>query len=159
MLKGLSCLLLFCVALAHAADKVNLTGSWVLDQTKSFSNGAGFDQSINIEQKGDEVTIKAKQKTPRGEVEINEVYSLNGKPTDYTPQGGPNLKGIRKASWLPSGQGILIEDEVTQDGKFVRRITRKWVLSADKASLTIDYFIDDPQRGEFEQKRVFVKQS
>ena len=67
-----------------------------------------------------------------------------------------SAKGKRKASWLPNNQGIVINDETSVDGKVVSQVTRKWTLSADGKSLTVDYYFDD-QRGSFEAKRVFNK--
>jgi hypothetical protein len=61
--------------------------------------------------------------------------------------------------WLPDGRGAVIEDVVTSDspnGPVTRKTTRKWTLSPDGGTLTVDYYFDD-QRGSFEAKRVFVK--
>jgi len=41
-------------------------------------------------------------------------------------------------------------------GQVTRKTTRKWTLSPDGRTLTVDYYFDD-QRGSFEAKRVFVK--
>jgi hypothetical protein len=39
-----------------------------------------------------------------------------------------------------------------------QQITRKWLLSADGNTLTVDYYFDTP-RGAFEGKRVFVRKN
>ncbi len=160
MRTSLACLLSLLVACVYGAagEKANLSGTWKYDQDKSHSNGAEFDQTMTITHSGEKLKVEAKQKSPRGEVTINEEYSLDGKETEFTPQSPPNpanAKGRRKASWLASGRGILVEDEIGE-GQAARRIARKMTLSSDGKVLTIDYFIDD-SRGSFEIKRVYNK--
>lgn len=146
---------------SFAADKPNFSGTWVLDKDKSFSNPAGLEQTMTITHENDQIKLTGKQKTTRGgEVDLNESYTLDGKPTDFTPPNLPNAKGKRTASWLPNNKGILIEDEITspspQGQEVTQQITRKWQLSPDGSTLTIDYYFDGP-RGSFESKRVFVR--
>ncbi|MCI0336937.1 MAG: hypothetical protein L0226_05130 [Acidobacteria bacterium] len=139
-----------------ASYKPNFSGKWVLDKDRSFSNPAGLDQTMTVTHTGDQVKMEAHLKTARGEFDVNETYTLDGKETDFTPQNPPNAKGKRKSSWLPNGLGILINDEISAEGKIVNQITRKWTLSADGKRLTVDYYIDD-QRFSYESKRVFNK--
>jgi hypothetical protein len=138
-----------------AGERANLSGTWTLDKDKSFSNGPGFDQTMTITHSGEKVKVDAKQKNPRGEVTINEEYTLDGKEAEFTPPNPPNAKGKRKATWLANGRGIMVEDEIV-DGQTTRRTARKMTLSSDGKVLTIDYFIDD-NRGSFELKRIFNK--
>ncbi len=146
------------LSIGLAIQKADLSGTWVLDKDKSFNNGAGFDQTMTITHTGDKVKVEAKQKTARGETNINEDYTLDGKEAEFAPQGAqPNSKGKRKASWLPNSRGILVDDEISVDGKLVRQVARKMSLSADGKVLTVDIFLDDPQRGSFEIKRVYNK--
>ncbi|HKE04255.1 MAG TPA: hypothetical protein VKE91_09355 [Blastocatellia bacterium] len=154
---SLACLalLLFVSIAGSAGEKVNLSGTWKLDQDKSFSNGPEFDQTMTITHSGEKVKLDAKQKSPRGEVAINEEYTLDGRETEFTPQSPPNAKGKRKATWLANGRGILVEDEIN-DGQATRRVTRKLTLSSDGKTLIVDLFIDD-SRGSFELKRVYNK--
>ena len=147
---------IFVSLICLAADKANFSGKWVLDKDKSFSNPQGLEQTMTLTQTGDQIKLEAHLKHARGEQDVNETYTLDGKENEFTPQAPPNAKGKRKASWLPNGRGFLINDETTVDGKVVGQITRKWTLSADSKILTIDYFFDD-QRGSFESKRVFNK--
>lgn len=153
--KSLACLAfpLFLAVSGSAGENANLSGTWTLDKDKSFSNGPGFDQTMTITHSGEKVKLDAKQKSPRGEVTINEEYTLDGKEVEFTPPNPPNAKGKRKATWLANGRGILVEDEIV-DGQATRRTSRKMTLSSDGKVLTIDYFIDD-NRGSFELKRIF----
>jgi hypothetical protein len=144
-------------AICFSAAKPNFDGRWVLDKEKSFSNPPGLEQTMTITQNGDQIKIEAQLKTKGGgEQNVNETYTLDGKETDFTPQAPPNAKGKRKASWLPNGQGILITDEISVDGKTINQITRKWTLSPDSKRLTVNYFFDD-QKMSYESRRVFTK--
>src|SRR5262245_57152760 len=157
MLLSSFALLLCVTGFAASGEKANLSGTWTLDKDKSFSNGPGFEQTMTFTHTGERVKLEAKQKTPRGEVDIKEDYTLDGKEAEFTPQGAPpNQKGKRKAAWLPNGRGIIVEDEISADGKVVRQLVRKMSLSADGKVLTVDIFVDD-NRGSFEVKRVYNK--
>lgn len=154
---SLACLalLLSVSVFAFAGEKANLSGTWTLDKDKSFSNGPEFDQTMTITHSGEKVKLDGKQKSPRGEITINEEYTLDGTEVEFVPPNPPNAKGKRKATWLANGRGILVEDEIV-DGQATRRIVKKMILSADGNVLTVDYFIDDG-RNSFEQKRVYKK--
>jgi hypothetical protein len=147
--------------LSFAATKPNLSGTWKLDKDRSFSNPPGLDQTMTIVHNGDEVKLDAKVTLPGREQQINETWALDGNVHEFTPPGAaPGAKGKRKASWLPNGKGVLVEDETvvkTPNGEVQQRTTRKYTLAADGASLIVDYFID---RGAVsaESKRVFSKQ-
>ncbi len=151
-------LCLFQIALA--LPKPDFSGTWVMDVNRSFSNSPGLEQTLMVVQTGDQIKVESKLKTQQGEQTINEAYTLDGKEVEFTPPGTqPGAKGKRKAAWLSDGRRIVIEDFVTSDspsGPVTRKTTRKWTLSIDGGTLTVDYYFDD-QRGSFEAKRVFVK--
>jgi hypothetical protein len=132
-----------------------------MDVNRSFSNPPGLEQTLNVVHTGDQIKVDAKIKTQQGEQTVNETYTLDGKETDFTPPGQqPGAKGKRKAVWLPDGRGVVVDDVVTSDsanGPVTRKVMRKWTLSPDGKTLTVDYYFDD-QRGSFEAKRVFTKQ-
>lgn len=142
-----------------AADKPNFSGTWTLDKDKSFSNPPGLEQTMTITHAGDTIKLEGKQKSQRGELDLNESYTLDGKAAEFTPPNPPNAKGKRKASWLPNHKGFIVEDEITSEGAngtVTQQIMRKWQLSSDGSTLTVDYYFDGP-RGAFEGKRVFVR--
>ena len=147
--------------IAVAAPKPDFSGTWVMDVNRSFSNPPGLEQTLAVVHTGDQIKVDARIKTQQqGEQTINETYTLDGKETEFTPPGAQaGAKGNRKASWLPDGRGAIIEDVVTSDspnGPVTRKTMRKWALSPDGSTLTVDYYFDD-QRGSFEAKRVFMK--
>lgn len=147
--------------LCLAGEKPNFSGTWVLDKDKSFSTQPGLEQTMTITHAGDSLKLVGKQKSARGEVDLNESYGLDGKQSDFTPLNPPNAKGKRKAYLLPNDKGLIVEDEIVSDspnGPATQLITRKWRLSPDGSVLTVDYFIDNA-RGSFESKRVFVRKT
>ncbi len=152
---------LFLLQIALALPKPDCSGTWVMDTNRSFSNPQGLEQTLMVVHANDQIKVESKLKTrQQGEQTINETYTLDGKETEFVPPGAqPGAKGKRKAMWLPDGRGAVIEDVVTSDspnGQVTRKTTRKWTLSPDGHTLTVDYYFDD-QRGSFEAKRVFVK--
>lgn len=147
--------------IAAAMSNPDFSGAWVLDKNRSFSNPPGLEQTLNIAHTGDQIQLDSKVVTARGEQNINESYTLDGKEREFAPSGGqPGAKGKRTATWLPDGRRILISDEITSDspnGPVNQKIMRKWTLSTDASTLTVDYFFDNPGGVAYEAKRVFVK--
>jgi len=151
--------LLCALSIGLAQDKANFSGKWKLDKDRSFSNPPGLDQTITITHTGDQVKFEAFVKTARGEQTVNESHTLDGKETEFKP-AAPNAAGKRRASWLPGGQGVMIQDQTTVDGKVTSEVARKWTLSAGGKTMTVDYFIDETRGGNqisYESKRVFNK--
>ncbi|HZS09075.1 MAG TPA: hypothetical protein VFD58_29850 [Blastocatellia bacterium] len=143
-----------------AAGRPNLSGTWVLDKSRSFSNPPGLDQTMTIVHSGDEVKLDAKVVVQGKETVVNETWTLDGREYEFTPPGAAaDVKGKRRASWMPGDRGILVEDQSmanTPKGPVPQQVARKYTLSADGNTLTVDYFIDRPGQS-FESKRVFVK--
>ena len=142
------------VLLSLLADKPNFSGTWVMDTSRSFSNPAGLEQTMTVTQDGDKITLDAKLKTQQGERTVNEQYTVNGQESPFSPPPGADGKtvsGKRTASWLPDNRGMIVVEVVGE-----QTTTRKWSLSADGRTLTVDYFFDTP-RGTFEAKRIFAK--
>ncbi|HWN99706.1 MAG TPA: hypothetical protein VNS63_10595 [Blastocatellia bacterium] len=154
--------LCFCfLPVAVGLTRPDFSGNWVLDKNRSFSNPPGLEQTLNVTHTGDQIKLDSKLVTARGEQSISESYTLDGKERDFVPAGAqPGTKGKRSAVWLPDGRGILISDEITSDsptGPVTQKIARKWTLSANGSTLTVDYFFDNPGGVSYEAKRVFVK--
>ncbi len=139
----------------------NFSGTWVLDKNRSFSNPAGLEQTMVISLDSGILKLDANVKTSQGEQKIQENWNLDGIERSFVPDGAkPGAKGNRRSYWLPEKRGIILVDERTtpgQDGPVNQIITRKLTLSADGNALTVDYFNDSP-RGQYEAKRVFIRQ-
>jgi hypothetical protein len=157
-------LLVFACGLIGAAAKANFSGTWTLDKTKSEGLPPTIkDQILTVTQADDKLTIESKLVTEQGDQVNNDVYMLDGKPADFTSKGpgGAEGKGKRTAKWSADGNGIEVTEAITYEtpnGAVAVDITRKWTLSADGKTLTIDMNVASPM-GTQQIKRVLVKKT
>jgi hypothetical protein len=157
-------LLVFAMGLIGAAAKANFSGTWTLDKSKSEGLPPSIkDQVMTVTQANDKLTIESKLVTEQGDQTNSDVYTLDGKPADFTSKGpgGVEGKGKRTAKWAADGNGIEVSEEITYEtpnGPVAVNITRKWALAADGKTLTIDMNIASPM-GSQQIKRVLVKKS
>ncbi len=156
--------LVFAFALVGAAAKANFSGTWTLDKSKSEGLPPTMkDQVLTVKQDGDKLNIESKVTMEQGEQVNNEVYTLDGKPADFTSKGPGGLEGQgkRTAKWSADGNGIEVSEEILYDtpqGSATVNITRKWALSADGKELTIEMDVTSPM-GSQHIKRVLVKKA
>lgn len=161
MVLGVACLV-FALGLVAASAKANFSGTWTLDKTKSEGLPAALkDQVMTVTQTDDKLVIESKLTTEKGEQNQTDTYTLDGKPADFTAKGpgGMEGKGKRTAKWTADGNGIDVSEEIlfdTPQGSATVNITRKWTLSADGKTLTIDMNVSSPM-GSQQIKRVLVK--
>jgi hypothetical protein len=161
----MSVALLACAfGLVSASAKTNFSGTWTLDKAKSEGLPPAIqDQVLTVKQDGDKLTIDSKMTTDQGDMNNSDVYTLDGKPADFTDKrpNGVEGKGKRTAKWSADGNGIEVSEEINYDtpqGAVAVNITRKWALSADGKSLTIDMDIASPM-GSQHIKRVLMKKA
>jgi hypothetical protein len=153
----------FATLVVVASAKANFAGTWVMDVAKSEGMPAGLEQTVIVKQDGDKITTDVKIKSPQGEREINDSYTVDGKEADFTNTmlRGMSGKGKRTTKWSADGNGIEINETTdfqTPDGGTVTiKAVRKWTLSADAKTLTIEQTLDTPQ-GTQTSKRIFNKQ-
>ncbi|MGB7925881.1 MAG: hypothetical protein WCF57_21760 [Pyrinomonadaceae bacterium] len=161
-MSSITVLVLAVCASVAAAQRPDFSGAWEMDRSRSISLPPGMQQFMIVKQTGDRIDLETKLVTAQGERIIKDSYTLDGKEAEFTPQGatGPtNGKGKRKGTWLPRGNGIVVNEEVTTEGEkgpVTTGLVRKWILSPDGATLTIDMYYDGPN-GSYETKRIFLK--
>jgi len=154
-------LIMFAMTFASVivSAKPDFNGSWLLNKDRSIGIQPGMEMNITIKRDGDKLEVVTKIKTAQGERVINDIFVLDEKEMDFTPQQ-PNSKGKRTAKWLPRGNGIMVTDHITTEtdkGTVKSQVVRKWVISPDGKELITDMYIDD-QRGELVPiRRVFAK--
>ncbi len=163
---ALGLVLAICLS-AAAAQKTDLSGKWVMDKAKSEGLPPDMEQTMNITQKGDELTIATTVKTSQGEQTLTDTYKLNGKPVEFTPSrptpdgGTITGKGTKTGTWAAEGKELeLVQEEhleVPSGEEITIKITRKWHIAADGKSITIDLTAETPN-GPQSTKRLFVKQ-
>ena len=115
---------------------------------------------MTIAHTGDEVRVQAKLKTAQGERAIEESWTTDGEEREFSPPGAlEGSKGKRKAYWLPGDRALVVAEDTLlagPNGPTTQQTTRKLTLSADRTTLTIDYYLDTP-KGSFESRRVFKR--
>ena len=143
---------------AAAAD---FSGTWKLDAAKSTGLPPGMEQTMTVVQTGDAIKIETVLKgTPQGEQKVPDSYVLDGKEHDFKPGNNPNAQGKRTSKPNAAGGFEVVEkaEVETPDGERVTiEATRKWTLSADGKTLTIEMKVKTPQ-GEQQSRRIFVRQ-
>lgn len=147
-----------------AAAKANFSGVWMLDTAKSEGLQPGTIQTMTVKQDGDRVEIETKLKAGDGaEQTLKDAYVLDGKEVDFTPPiigGGAAKKAKRTSKWTADEGGFDASEEVLvsapDGGEDTIKAKRRWRLSADGKTLTIEMDVELPN-GATKSKRVFVK--
>jgi hypothetical protein len=156
--------LVLALGLVAASAKANFTGTWNLDKARSEGLPAAVkEQVLTVSQTDDKLSIESKLTTDQGDQNNSDVYVLDGKPADFTSKGpgGVEGKGKRTAKWTADGNGIDVSEDIVYDtpqGEVTVNITRKWTLSADGKTLTIDMTVNGPM-GTQQIKRVMAKKA
>lgn len=141
--------------------QANFAGTWVFDPKLSQGVPEGVEMTMVVKHTGDRVEIETDITTPQGQQKIADVYILDGKETDYKPplMGPGSGKGRRTSTWTADRKGFDVTEKATvetPDGPATISGTRKWTLSADGKTLTMDVAMTSPE-GERVSKRVFIK--
>ncbi len=142
--------------------KADFTGTWKLDTAKSTGLPPGMEQTMTVTQTGDTIKLETVVKGgPQGDQTVSDSYTLDSKEADFKPANPPNAKGKRTAKWNADSTGIEVSEklevETPDGGKATIEAMRKWALSTDGKTLTIEIKVKTPN-GEQEIKRTFVKQ-
>jgi hypothetical protein len=154
--------LLFAVTFGVAAPKADFNGKWMMDRDKSEGLPPGMDQVMIIKQAGDQINLDTRI-LPDEQLGYtqSDVYTLSGQETAFAPRrGGVEGKGKRTAKWINDGMGIEVVEEASFDtpqGKIEIQSSRKWLMSADGKSITIEMSQKDPKGTVTRTKRVFMK--
>lgn len=159
---GMAAALLLMCAGAAAAQKVDFSGTWALDKSRSEGLPPGMDQTMTVKQTGDRIDVEAKVSGAQGTQEVKDQFILDGKETDFTPplmRRDLTAKGRRTSKWSADGKGMDVTETATiegEEGTETLKATRHWQLSDDGKTLTIEMTFDGPQ-GTRKTKRVFVR--
>ncbi len=165
LLIGIIAVTVFAFGVGIVVAKPVLSGVWTLDAGKSEGMPPGLMQTMTVTQKGDSVEIETKSKVGEGQERVGkDAYVLDGKETDFTPPvppGGAAKKAKRISKWTDDSNGFDVTEEsvlnAPDGGEATVRVTRRWRLSADGKTLTIEMEMEHPRRGTSKSRRVFVK--
>lgn len=164
LLIGIVAVMVFAFGVGVVAAKSDFSGVWTLDAGKSEGLPPGMTQTMTVTQKGDRVEIETKLKVGEGEERVGkDAYVLDGKEIDFTPPVPPGAakKAKRVSKWTDDGNGFDATEEAVLnapdgDGEVTVRAKRRWRLSADGKTLTIEMEVENPN-GTSKSRRVFVK--
>lgn len=154
--------------LATAQGKVNFSGTWLLDKSKSDMAqlvGMGGERaekfhsaglSMVVEQRGTTLKVTRTLNVEGEERKQTYAYKTDGtKTTNTGPRGGAI---VSKANWKGDNLVIVSSRKLTMLWKeFSADSKEVWSLSPDGKTLTIDTQIHSP-RGDPHFKAVFDKQ-
>ncbi len=148
-------------SLAYAAAKVNFSGTWVMDKARSEGIPPNVEQTMTLTQLGDKLIMLNKIVTAAGEININDTFTINGKEVEFTQKrNDEEIKGQRTSKWLADDHSFESTEEFTVMGgdnvPITQQIIRKWVMSADGKTFTVDLSGKTPN-GDLHTKRLFVK--
>ncbi len=165
-LSGLS-LISLAVALVSAEGKVNFSGTWILDKSKSDVSqfiGVGEDtekaqnasMTMVVEQQGASLRVTRILKTQSDERKEIHTYKIDGNETTNTGFRGETV--VARAFW--EGDKLVVVSTRTKRvlTKDISAESRGvWSLSPDDKTLTIAAQVNSP-RGEQRVRAVFDKQ-
>jgi hypothetical protein len=155
------------VLLVSAQEKVNFSGTWVMDKSQSdLSQLMGLSNepekawntsmTMVVEQQGSSLRVNRTLRIQGEERKEIHTYKIGGGETTNTGSRGETVVG--RAFW--EGDKLAIVSTITRRGplKDISAETRGvWSLSPDAKNLTISVLIDSP-RGARRGKLVFDKQ-
>ena len=164
LLIGIVAVMVFAFGVGNVAAQSDFSGVWTLDAGKSANVPPGIMQTMTVTQNGDRVEIETKSKVGEGQERVGkDAYVLDGKETDFTMgRGAKNAKRVSK--WSDDGNGFVVTEEAVLNapdgGEAAFRGTRRWILSADGKTLTIEMVGGNPNdasKPKSRSRRVFVK--
>ena len=160
-------ILLALILNAPAANpaRPDFSGRWELDAAKSEGLPPDTKQSMTVKQTGDLLEVEMKITGPQGDRTVNDTYTLDGKPAEFTPAmlgAGKAKKGTRSATWSSDGSGMDIIEEAeveTPEGDAdTIKGKRTWRLSEGGKVLTIEVDLAGATGRAIKGKRVYQKQ-
>lgn len=148
-------------SLAFTATKANFNGTWGMDQSRSEGIPPHVEQTMILTQVDDNLTLQNKIVTAEGDINITDSFTINGKEVAFTQKrNDEEIKGKRTSKWLADSNGFESNEEFTIEGNdgqpITQQITRKWIMSADGKTFTVDLSGKTPD-GDLHTKRTFVK--
>ena len=164
LLIGIVAVMAFAFSVGNVAAQSDFSGVWTLDAGKSANVPPGLIQTMTVTQNGDRVEVETKSKAGEGQERVGkDAYVLDGKETDFTMgRGAKNAKRVSKSTADGKGFDVTEEFVVNQPdgGEATVRANRRWILSADGKTLTIERVAENPNdasKPRSRSRRVFVK--
>lgn len=142
------------------ADRVNFSGDWKLDESKSELGefGGRIARSLKAEQKENEITITRTTPGFNGGDPVTTTVTLtyDGKVTESEGFGGAKRKSTAK--WSEDGQALTVNNTTIfeRDGQTSEfKSTETWTLTKDGFLSVVTY--SNSPRGESTTKAIYKK--
>ncbi len=164
LLFGIVVVMALAFGVGNVAAQSDFSGVWTLDVSKSANVPPGLIQTMTVTQKGDRVEVETTSKVGEGQERVGkDAYVLDGKETDFTMgRGAKNAKRVSKLT--ADGNVFVVTEEAVLNapdgGEATVRAKRRWRLSADGKTLTIEMVAENPidaSKPKSRSRRVFVK--
>ena len=147
------------------SGKVDFSGEWQLDKSRSEGLPPGADQAMTVKQEADRLDVKIRVSGgPSGDQTLEDRYVVNGEAADFKPPlmgGGATVQSAKRtAKWASEGKGFDATEQAEvegPEGKATVKATRAWRLSDDAKTLTIEMAVTNPDGATNKSKRVFTK--
>ena len=164
LLIGIVAVMVFAFSVGNVAAQSDFSGVWTLDASKSANVPPGLIQTMTVTQNGDRVETETKSKAGEGQERVGkDAYVLDGKEAAFTMGRGAK-KAKRVSKWTDDGNGFDVTEEFVMNapdgGEATVRSNRRWILSADGKTLTIEMVVENPPGASKPRSRsrsVFVK--
>ncbi|HEX6845848.1 MAG TPA: hypothetical protein VF144_02665 [Chitinophagaceae bacterium] len=148
------------VSFTTVVDRVNFSGDWKLDESKSELGefGGRVARSLKTEQKENEITITRTTPGFNGGDPVTTTVTLtyDGKVTESEGFGGSKRKSTAK--WSEDGQTLTVNNTIVfeRDGQTNEfKSTETWTMTKD-GSLSVVTHSNSP-RGESTTKAIYKK--
>ena len=131
---------------APVAARVDFSGSWRLDAARSTGLPPGVEQSLVVKQDGDTLKVATTLVTDNVDRQVDDVYALGAGEQDVPAQPGITATVSRRTAQWNGERGLEVKDHVegtNAGGPVTLDVVRRWELSADGRTLTVDHQIDN----------------
>ena len=146
--------------------KVDFSGDWQLDKTRTEGLPPGADQAMTVKQEGNRLDVTVRVSGgPGGDQTLEDRYVVNGEAADFKPPmmgGGATVKSAKRtAKWANEAKGFDATEQAEVKGPDgsddTLKATRTWRLSDDGKTVTIEMAVTMPDGAVNKSKRVFTK--
>jgi hypothetical protein len=156
---ALLCLLLLVPSISRAAEKINFSGEWTLNESKSEIGEGRFRPStkISVKQKENILVIERTRSGRNGQTRVTtDELTLDGKVVESKSE---YRSSKTTAAWSDKGNSLTIESDMVmsrQGQTFEMKRVEIWQLSGDGNTLTIQSSTSS-SRGERSARLVYDK--
>ena len=147
-------LALFSCNLAFAQDKVDFSGKWKINESKSQLNEqySSHPTTVSITQSGNNMSVERVSNMRGQEMKFTDKYTLDGK--ECKNPGFRDTETVSTAKWSTDGKSLTIDTKVSTDNGDIE-MTRTLKMNGD--NLQVDFTVNG-SFGESSETWMFDKE-